>query len=201
MIFEAIARIHRLTSRAVGQAVLALHSYRANVSVAQNVRSVGYPLIELHSEAWLRIGHDTTLNSSNRGYHLAMFGNVKLMADRPGAEISIGANTRIHGSCIHAQKRISIGDNCLIAANCQIIDCSGHDTMLETPDLRIHSGGQTREIVIEDNVWLGTGVIVLPGVTIGAGSVIGANSVVSKDIPPAVLAAGIPAVVVKSAPS
>lgn len=48
-------------------------------------------------------------------------------------------------------------------------------------------------IKIQDNVWIGMGVIVLPGVTIGEGSVIGAGAVVTKDIPPNTLAVGSPA--------
>ncbi|NED55599.1 sugar O-acetyltransferase, partial [Micromonospora aurantiaca] len=52
-------------------------------------------------------------------------------------------------------------------------------------------------IVIEDNVWLGGGAIVLPGVTIGTNSVIGAGAVVTKDVPPNVVAVGNPAKVIR----
>lgn len=55
----------------------------------------------------------------------------------------------------------------------------------------------TRKVIIEDNVWLGEFVSVMPGVTIGRGSIIGANSVVTKDIPPYSIAVGAPAKVVK----
>ncbi|MEY8748774.1 DapH/DapD/GlmU-related protein [Bacillales bacterium AN1005] len=47
-------------------------------------------------------------------------------------------------------------------------------------------------MVIEDNVWIGAGAIILPGVRIGENTVIGAGSVVTKDIPPNVLAIGSP---------
>lgn len=53
-------------------------------------------------------------------------------------------------------------------------------------------------ITIEDNVWLGGGVIVCPGVTIGANTVVGAGAVVTKDLPPDVLAVGNPARVVRT---
>jgi maltose O-acetyltransferase len=52
--------------------------------------------------------------------------------------------------------------------------------------------------VIEGNVWLGGGVIVLPGLTIGENTVVGAGSIVTKDLPPNVVAAGNPARVVRS---
>jgi maltose O-acetyltransferase len=53
-------------------------------------------------------------------------------------------------------------------------------------------------IVIEDNVWLGGGAIVCPGVTIGTNTVIGAGAVVTKDVPPNVVAVGNPAKVIRS---
>jgi len=52
-------------------------------------------------------------------------------------------------------------------------------------------------VIIEDNVWIGDGVVVLAGVTIGEGSIIAANAVVSRDIPPACIAAGAPALPIK----
>ncbi|PLX05618.1 MAG: acyltransferase, partial [Marinilabiliales bacterium] len=58
--------------------------------------------------------------------------------------------------------------------------------------------GSAKEVIIEDNVWLGVNVVVLPGVRIGKGSVISANSVVHKDIPPMVLAGGNPIQIIKT---
>ena len=60
------------------------------------------------------------------------------------------------------------------------------------PELRKKQVQYNLPVKIEDNVWLGTGVIVLPGVTIGENSVIGAGSVVTKDIPKNVIAVGNP---------
>ncbi|WP_280523208.1 DapH/DapD/GlmU-related protein [Arthrobacter woluwensis] len=53
-------------------------------------------------------------------------------------------------------------------------------------------------ITIDDGSWVGAGSILLPGVTIGKGSVVAAGSVVTKDVPPNVLVAGIPASVIRS---
>jgi acetyltransferase-like isoleucine patch superfamily enzyme len=54
-----------------------------------------------------------------------------------------------------------------------------------------------KDIAIEDNVWIGLGVIILPGVTISEGAVIGMNSVVTKNIPSCAIAVGNPAIVIK----
>ncbi len=157
----------------------------------------GIPLIDIRDNCRLIINDNVTLTSRNEGYHLNMHSPVKLMADRDNAVIYIGENTRIHGSCIHAYKSISIGKNCLVAANCQIIDGNGHDLSFANIENRINTKGIAKKIVIEDNVWIGTNSIILPGVTIGMGSVISANSVVHKNIPSMVVAGGNPAVIIK----
>jgi acetyltransferase-like isoleucine patch superfamily enzyme len=156
------------------------------------------PIIDIHLNARITIGNNTLLNSDLENYHLSLYSRCKLMADKAGASIEIGANTRIHGSCIHAFKSIKIGDNCLIAGNVQIFDCNAHDLSGDVPSERINTHGEAKPTVIEDNVWLGTNVVVLPGVTVGEGSVITANSVVHKDIPSGVMAGGNPAVVIKN---
>ena len=153
----------------------------------------GRPLIEIYHGGRIVLEDRVTLNSTNRGYHLNMHSPVKLYADRPGARIHIGAESRIHGSCIHAYDSITIGRRVLIAANCQIIDGSGHDLSFHD----VFTSGDSHPIVIEDCVWIGANSLILPGVTIGYGSVIGAGSIVSKDIPPMVVAAGNPARVIR----
>lgn len=155
------------------------------------------PMIQLHPKAKLIIGNNVMINSDNYGYHVNMHSSCKLMADRADAIIEIGANTRFHGSCIHAYRKVEIGKNCLIAANCQIMDGSGHHPSFENVENRINTTGEVKEVIIEDNVWLGTGVVVLPGITIGYGSITSANSVVHKDIPPMVIAGGNPIKVIK----
>lgn len=171
-------------------------SRQSNIKVPSSLRIVGIPMIDIHPKATLQIGENVTLGSENRGYHLNLFAPTKLLADREGAVIKIGSNCRIHGTCIHAQKYIEIGRNCLIAANCQIIDCNAHNVSFDNVENRIHTKGTPKPIIIEDNVWLGANTFVMPGVTIGEGSVVSANSVVTEDIPPYSIARGNPAVVV-----
>lgn len=167
--------------------------------IGRRVTFIGCPIIDIRNGGKVVIKDGVTINSMNYGYHLNMFAPVKFFADRPDAIITIGERTRIHGSCLHAYSSIQIGRRCLIAANCQIIDGSGHDLSFDDVENRILTRGGGHPIVIEDDVWIGANSIILPGVRIGRGSVIGAGSVVTKDIPSMVIAAGNPARVIKSA--
>jgi galactoside O-acetyltransferase len=88
---------------------------------------------------------------------------------------------------------IFIGDYCLIAPNV-VISTSGHPIL---PILREHHYTYNLPVRIGRNVWLGSGVQIMPGVTIGDDSVIGAGSVVTADIPSGVVAFGVPCRVVR----
>ena len=83
---------------------------------------------------------------------------------------------------------IIVGNNVLFAPNCTLTTAN-HPI---NPDLRRKTYQYAKKIVIEDNVWLGAHVVVLPGVTIGENSVIGAGSIVSRNIPANVVAMGVP---------
>lgn len=173
--------------------------FTKGLKIVGDLKVVGRPIIQITKYSKVVIGDNVTLNSRNYGYHANMYSTVKLMADREGATILIGDNTRINGACLHAYNRIEIGKNCLIAANVQIIDASGHELAFDNPSNRINTSSEGKPIYIEDNVWIGLNAIVLPGVRIGQGSIIGANTVVSKDVPPMVVFAGNPGSVVKRA--
>jgi acetyltransferase-like isoleucine patch superfamily enzyme len=95
--------------------------------------------------------------------------------------------------------RIIIGDHVRIAGKAFLAGYPGHplDPEARAKDLP-EADWQCGDIIIEDNVWLATGVTVMAGVTIGKGSVVAAGSVVTKDVPPGVLAAGMPAKIIRS---
>ena len=128
------------------------------------------------------------------GERLLMYGDpVRCDLDaHEGGRLEIGSGVFLNYGCsISAHTAVRIGDRCLIGQYAIIMDCDHHD-----PD-GSEGHGSPRPIVIEDHVWMGARVTVLKGVTIGARSVIGAGSVVTHDIPPGVLAAGLPARVIK----
>jgi acetyltransferase-like isoleucine patch superfamily enzyme len=97
------------------------------------------------------------------------------------------------GVRISAATEISIGDNCMLANRVYVTDADWHDLYDRSMFV-----GQSAPVRIGNNVWLGDSAIVCKGVTIGENSVIGAGAVVVKDIPPNVVAAGNPAVVLKT---
>jgi len=113
-----------------------------------------------------------------------------------GGELSIGRNTHIQPGCLLSAHKgsIYIGDDVQLAAKCGLYPYN-HGTepgrlMREQP---VTSKGDIR---IEDDAWLGFGVVVLDNVTIGAGAIVAAGALVNKDVPPGAIVAGIPAKVV-----
>jgi acetyltransferase-like isoleucine patch superfamily enzyme len=116
--------------------------------------------------------------------------------------IEIGQNVQINDYVhIGAVNSVVIGNNVLMASKIYITDHNhGSYTDLESDhplSIPIDRKSIGYPVVIEDNVWIGESVCILPGVTIGKGSIIGASSVVTKSIPPFAIAVGSPAIVIK----
>lgn len=111
-----------------------------------------------------------------------------------GYNITIGENFYANiNCCILDGASVTIGDNVFIAPNV-VISTAGHPF---DPPKRNAGLEYAYPVVIGDDVWIGAGVIILPGVAIGGGTTIGAGSVVTKDIPGGVLAAGNPCRVIR----
>ncbi|WP_034456779.1 sugar O-acetyltransferase [Buttiauxella noackiae] len=122
---------------------------------------------------------------------------------------SVGENVHFEkGMRIDYGCNTHIGNNVFINFNFVLLDCApvtiGNNVFI-APDVQIYTAqhpldpemrnqhiGSARPVVIGDDVWIGGGSIILPGVTIGKGSTIGAGSVVKHDIPAGVIAAGNP---------
>ena len=112
-----------------------------------------------------------------------------------GYQTHVGARTFANYGLVALDvARITIGDDVQIGPNVQLLT----PTHPLEPEPRRAKWEAARPITIGDNVWLGGGVIVCPGVTIGADTVVGAGSVVTRDLPPGVLAVGSPARVIRS---
>lgn len=110
-----------------------------------------------------------------------------------GGSLKIGSDTHIQPRCQFSAYKapIQIGSGVQIAPNCAFYPYDhgiAPGTMIKQQPLQTKGG-----IVIEDDAWLGYGVIVLDGVRIGKGAVVGAGAVVTRDIPDGAIAVGVPA--------
>ena len=128
-------------------------------------------------------GHTTFCGRSNSGKTALIIGN----------NVDISWQTTIA-----VGRKIVIGDNVRIAGRCCLIGYPGHplnpvDRANGLPDREEQVG----DIILEDNVWLSTNVSVMPGVIIGHGTVVASGSVVTHDLPPNVIAGGMPAKVIR----
>jgi maltose O-acetyltransferase len=111
-----------------------------------------------------------------------------------GFQLHIGARTFANFGLVCLDvARVTIGDDVQIGPGVQLLT----PTHPLEPGPRRDKWESASPITIEDNVWLGGGVIVCPGVTIGRDTVVGAGSVVTRDLPPGVLAVGNPARVIR----
>jgi len=150
----------------------------------------GIPLVT--GPVTIRCGHNCRLST-----HLTISGRT---SSTPSPHLEIGNNVGIGWqTTIAVGKKVIIGDNVRIAGSSFIAGYAGHPLdakarALGQPDL----DDQVADVIIESDVWLGTGVKVMSGVCIGQGTVVVAGSIVTKSLPAGVLAAGVPAKVLRN---
>jgi acetyltransferase-like isoleucine patch superfamily enzyme len=118
--------------------------------------------------------------------------------------VEIGEGTYINSNLAlydEYQGLIRFGARVAVAHNVTIVASSNpnNSRLAELPHVRDHLI-ITKPVTICDDVWLGTGAIILPGVTVGRGAVVGAGALVREDIPPFAVVAGSPARIVKQLP-
>lgn len=108
-----------------------------------------------------------------------------------GNDVSFGPACQIY----EPRGGLEIGSHCMLGGGTTI---SGVNHGYDRSDIPMRNqASSARPVVIEDDVWIGMGVKLLPGIRIGAGSIIGAGSVVTRDIPPRSIAMGLPCKVVR----
>lgn len=155
---------------------------------------IEYPIITLGLEN-ISIGNNFI---SRKNLKLRAFTSFNDQNFTPHIEIgnNVFIETDCHIACIN---HIKIGNNVLIASRVYISD-HVHGVLdysdIETPPIKriLISKGP---VIIEDNVWVGEGAVILANVKVGRCSIVGANAVVTKDVPPYTVVAGIPAKVIK----
>lgn len=117
----------------------------------------------------------------------ALFGSGRMISlgDRSG----IGVDADIHGP-------VTIGDDVMMGPRCTILTRNHRIDDLTRP-MSAQGFGEYEPVVIEDDVWIGANVTIMPGVTVGTGSVLAAGAVVVRDVPPYAIVGGVPAVVLR----
>lgn len=152
-------------------------------------------------------GDGATATFRHSGSNLELLENSKLIVNgdtcvgynssirlEENAQLIIGSNTYISSSAlIRSAKSIEIGNNCAISWNVTIMDSDFHD-------YKVNGILQenTKEVIIEDNVWIGNNVIILKGVHIGKNAIVAAGSVVTRNVEPFSAVGGNPAKKIKS---
>lgn len=120
--------------------------------------------------------------------------NVQLWS--PHRHIILGHRIQFGQGCV-VNCDAEFGNSVLIAKNVSFLNRDDHRIDVVGKTIWDSPRGDAFKVVVEDDVWIGHGAIILSGVTIGRGSVVAAGSVVTKDIPPYSIAAGVPARVLK----
>jgi acetyltransferase-like isoleucine patch superfamily enzyme len=140
-----------------------------------------------------------TLGKASGTYDRASF-----IAGREGF-ISIGDYTVLNGCYLICEKRVSIGNHCLLAWGSVVTDSWAGarvplairrqlvERVSTDPDRRLQPGAPPQSVVIEDNVWVGFDSVILPGVRLGRGCIIGCKVVIDSDVPPYAVVVGSPA--------
>ncbi len=152
--------------------------------VGRNLRvDLGAPYV--YGDIRIRIGDDCTMN--------AISSFVATSVGRSPV-LEIGNKTYLgHKVSISVGSRVTIGNHVLIANDVFIADNPGHPMDAMKRRVQGVEPDQIRPVTIGDDVWIGHGSKIMPGVTIGEGAVVGAGSIVTRDVPPYTLVAGAPA--------
>lgn len=160
------------------------------------VRFVGYSVCIATKGSSISIGKGTGIGSGSLRNLLGLYQRTIIVA-RYGGKITIGENVGISGSTIYAMKRITIGNNCQVGANCKIIDNDFHSLNMNDNYSTSNDRIIKKPVYIGDNCFIGMNSIILKGTQLGRNVIVGAGSVVCGVFPDNVVIAGNPAKIIK----
>lgn len=192
-IFSAIHEFYWLAKVPLFTLMVKIQMLLKGIKSGKNNLYYGYTFFRRYYLSSIELGSKCRFRSSFTSNLAGLNHKCSFSTFSKGARIVIGDNCGFSGSVIGAYSLIRIGNNVICGGNTFITDFDWHIRKSK------EFGGEfSKEVVIEDNVWLGLNVVVLKGVIIGSGSIIGANSVVTKSIPGNSLAAGNPCKVIRT---
>lgn len=147
--------------------------------------------IFIRNQGYMYVGKNVKINSSYRSNPIGgnCFTSIVVIQE---AELIIGEGTGISNSAIVCHNKINIGKNVFIGGDCKIYDTDFHSLNFEKRISTYDDDINSAPINIKEGAFIGSGCIILKGVTIGEKSVIGAGSVVTKNIPSNEIWAGNP---------
>jgi len=112
-----------------------------------------------------------------------------------GSEITIGDNSGIGVDC-QIYGEVNIGNDVMMGPETIILTRNHKYDRIDLP-MRLQGYHPPNPVFIKDDAWIGTRVIILPGVTVGTGAIIGAGAVVTKDVPDYAIVGGNPAKIIR----
>jgi carbonic anhydrase/acetyltransferase-like protein (isoleucine patch superfamily) len=176
-------------------------AHRVALGLASRARNLYYRALGVRIEgyAWLRkVSIPKSWADITLEHEVALDDGVCLVIGGPPRpnKLVIGSRTYVNRYTIFdAHQQLHVGRRVMIGPHCYITDAD-HGT---APGSSVQSQPmRPAPVIIEDEVWLGAHVTILPGVRIGKGAVIGAGSVVKRSIPAMCVAAGVPARILRS---
>jgi len=186
----------------LGTISLRMKAFIFGVKVGKGTRCYGTIHLMRAQKSVISIGKNVTIiSSSQRCGTSSIFAPTKFRTHSKTAKIIVEDNVGMNGTSIIARsKTVVVGKGTMIAPNVLIMDSDGHALWPPENRLRNSSIENDDDVIIGKNVWIGNRSMILKGVHIGDNSVIGAGSLVTKDIPANVLAAGVPAAVIRKLP-
>jgi len=188
-----LAERWEIQRRRLSYLVMAAKAWYWQVPFGRGCTFYGPALLGRAEKSTITVGRGCTFRSGMKSNRVGLNRPCSLSTLAPGASLTIGEGCGFSGTVIAAAERITIGDRVMCGGNTTITDTDWHGLL---PSER-RRPGRTAPVVLEDDVFLGLGTVILKGVTIGRGTFVAAGSVVTKSLPPMVLAAGNPARVVR----
>jgi acetyltransferase-like isoleucine patch superfamily enzyme len=175
------------------------HGIPFNVKMAGNVyMDTAYGFAAFHSDQ----PEALRMENASGCYDLSSFivGNE--------GRVSVGKFSVLNGTLLVCNKSIVIGDHCFIAWGSVITDTwlaastlsSRRAKLAEAaadPLRRFPFAGESKEVKLEDNTWIGFGAVIMPGVTLGRGCIVGSKTIITESVPPYAVVVGDPPRIVK----